>query len=504
MVDQCRHRIASDAPRPQCVNGMMCPYVGERTHLDRYTHPCPKFYDTGACPLADNATHAAFYSHSESGEGVGQGYAASSNASPRGHSSQHAPHDHSNGGGGYSGRGVYAGRPVGGSGYSTPKSPQTPRHSDHSPGAGQGALSPKSDGSFMREYEEERQQARGYPPQGSPAKFSEVMQPAEAWMSYFNLLRARDTQGLLNRHYTLSSNVQLTVKNEGLLTEYRGEKGIRKYVNWMVNRLTNPSNLSIVSINTAEEGPVRVTWKCPASGFLSVKEIIVFAPSGEVEKQRVTADYDGAQHHSGSSFRQRGVERPPPEPFSQDVRLRGTPLTPAKTPPSDRGSRNVCGRVICPRPTSPPSRQTPFHTYYQQTQDQSASPVHHHTPASNRSGVRGRSRTPPSVRSRRQTKKSPHYAPERSPSPEDEAATKIQANFRGKLARKQVQEKKEEDEAATKIQANFRGRMARRQTRSNTPSRSPSPSPRESPASVPYTSRSTRTTRTTTTRTSRW
>ncbi|KAK5981484.1 hypothetical protein GCK32_020092 [Trichostrongylus colubriformis] len=48
-------------------------------------------------------------------------------------------------------------------------------------------------------------------------------------------------------------------------------------------------------------------------------------------------------------------------------------------------------------------------------------------------------------------------------SPEDRAATKIQAEIRGFLARKHVEKMKKEDaEAATKIQAHIRGFLTRK------------------------------------------
>uniref|UniRef100_A0A0N5CCG8 RIIa domain-containing protein n=1 Tax=Strongyloides papillosus TaxID=174720 RepID=A0A0N5CCG8_STREA len=55
------------------------------------------------------------------------------------------------------------------------------------------------------------------------------------------------------------------------------------------------------------------------------------------------------------------------------------------------------------------------------------------------------------------------YSLEHSQTPEDRAATKIQAEFRGYLARKNVQAMREQnDNAATKIQAHVRGFLTRK------------------------------------------
>ncbi|KAK6029153.1 hypothetical protein OSTOST_04739 [Ostertagia ostertagi] len=70
-------------------------------------------------------------------------------------------------------------------------------------------------------------------------------------------------------------------------------------------------------------------------------------------------------------------------------------------------------------------------------------------------------------------------------SPEDRAATKIQAEIRGFLARKHVEKMKKEDtQAATKIQAHIRGFLTRKHldeqgllspTRSRSPLQTPDP-----------------------------
>ena len=428
LVAQCRQRISHEERRPPCVNGMMCPYVADRSHLDRYTHPCPKYFDTGLCPLMHNKTHGAYYSHEATDEGV---YPDLNQVSPN----------------------------------------TSPRQSVRGKSIEIGVPSPRSEFSYSPE--EEYPSSGVYPPLENSYKYSQRMQPAEAWMSYFNLLRARDVNGVLAQHYTAMSNVQLTVRSEGLLTEFRGESGVRRYANWIINRLTNPSSMVIVSINSAEEGPVRVTWKSPTSGFKTVKEIIVFTATGQVEKQRITVDYerpDVGQVRRDKSM----VDRPPPEPFSADVRLRGTPLTPANMPPQERQVHNSCNRVACPRATSPNSpraRRTAFHAYCKGSREfqspTSTTKKRTRTPSRQTPTAKTPTPTPKqTARTARTTtprKRLGYGSRARSESPEDQAATKIQASFRGRTARRQIQEKQEEEEAAKRIQASFRGKLVRKQ-----------------------------------------
>ncbi|KAJ9470687.1 hypothetical protein DIPPA_30165 [Diplonema papillatum] len=52
-------------PSQPCVYSIMCPFLKERAHLDRFSHPCIRYFHTGHCDLAHEPAHASYYSHTE-------------------------------------------------------------------------------------------------------------------------------------------------------------------------------------------------------------------------------------------------------------------------------------------------------------------------------------------------------------------------------------------------------------------------------------------------------
>ena len=466
LVSRCAERFGAEATRPKCANGLLCPFVGDRTHLDRYMHPCPVHSDGGFCAMQDNRTHAAFFSHDGSDANAGPASPGQGPVRWSEHPPPAAPAAVAE-----SPR-LSRGAPRHMTSVSTPaRKPASPARAPPSP-----SRSPVAPASS----------ARG----GSAARSVGSLGgggTSSAWESYLSLLKRRDVAGLVARHYDSRSNVQVTNKNEyNFLTEYNGEGGAKKYCTYVTRRLTRPEGLTITWIDAHENGPVRVTWACTGCGFRSVKEIIVFGEDGVVLKQRVLLDYErpDATTKQPSVFRQQPVappvERPPPEPFSSDPRLRGKPLTPAKSPPRDRPHSGSCTRGMCPRLSSPPARQSGRQPYQTCVVDSFAPKPSKATPTP-------ASRTPrtASPRASRATPQQQRAAAGRTPLQKtsarqaaaataaseaeadriemEAAATRIQASFKGRQTRQQLQEEKEQAHAATRIQASFRGKKARQE-----------------------------------------
>eukprot|EP01060_Flectonema_neradi_P006137 TRINITY_DN14104_c0_g1_i1.p1 TRINITY_DN14104_c0_g1~~TRINITY_DN14104_c0_g1_i1.p1 ORF type:complete len:577 (+),score=114.32 TRINITY_DN14104_c0_g1_i1:271-2001(+) len=53
----------SPTTKPSCKYDMHCPHADDRSHLDNYVHPCPRFFETGSCHLVDDMSHIKYFSH---------------------------------------------------------------------------------------------------------------------------------------------------------------------------------------------------------------------------------------------------------------------------------------------------------------------------------------------------------------------------------------------------------------------------------------------------------
>eukprot|EP01059_Diplonema_ambulator_P009382 TRINITY_DN19238_c0_g1_i2.p1 TRINITY_DN19238_c0_g1~~TRINITY_DN19238_c0_g1_i2.p1 ORF type:complete len:701 (+),score=128.14 TRINITY_DN19238_c0_g1_i2:46-2148(+) len=453
LIEEC---IDSE-PRPPCVNGLMCPYVSERTHLDRYTHPCPRYYDIGQCGLVNNPTHTRFYSHGDQRpigtaslgvldpqalEPLSQSLTPRSlipSPTPR-FSTAHSPHDTR-----YSPRNKQA---------TTTPAYATPR-----------VRTPELQGGITT------------PSTPPTANISQQVDPSAAWLEYMSLMKKKETT-ILQKKYAKGAVVTVEQKGEGMIREYRGLPNISRFITWLANLMMTPSGTVVTSVD-GDGTTARAVWKCPPSGFASVREVMSFAENGKIQKQKIFMEYRKPEKRVREPRSPRVLG--PPEPFSNDPRLRGTPLTP-KAEPKPRITTPPCYGANC-------SRASPTH-YSRMTDEQRESVTPSRTTRS-KVVVRKESREPepeltPSeieeqaeaavriqakFRGMQTRKKIREEAPRRQEEDDDHkeqvhAATKIQAGFRGRKARKEVNEKKEQAEqehAATMIQAGFRGRMARRE-----------------------------------------
>eukprot|EP01062_Namystynia_karyoxenos_P069926 TRINITY_DN65342_c0_g1_i1.p1 TRINITY_DN65342_c0_g1~~TRINITY_DN65342_c0_g1_i1.p1 ORF type:complete len:686 (+),score=158.54 TRINITY_DN65342_c0_g1_i1:81-2060(+) len=275
-----------------------------------------------------------------------------------------------------------------------------------------------------------------------------------------------------------------------------------------------------------------VEWECPGAGILRVIDTFVFDEGYRVAVHTAAihrrprkpkqpepkpagapapaAASRGTERSTGGRSQQR-KGRPGPEPFSDDPRLRGRPLSEspkrAHTPAERRrrsGSRPPSAATPGPKPAAAATpqkkpareRKTPGTTpkpaaspapgtepppAAEPEADGEQAAAEEAAPDDERAGTPDAAAPPPEVSEPAADAAPAESDPGQPPQPaagggeeevdiegtaeEEVAATRIQAVMRGRKTRREAQEKREEASAATKIQARFRGHKARVQLR---------------------------------------
>ena len=325
-----------------------------------------------------------------------------------------------------------------------------------------GRCSLEDDFTHLKHYSHNQQRTRTVRQQQEPqdlspstgythsGQFSKISQPLDSWMKYRQSLERRDPDEMLG-FYDSNNPTVMVEQPDGLCREYVDLGNIERFLIWLCNRLQNPSQITGTKPRQDTDGAIRVTWKCQLSGFHSVRERFYFTEEGKIKSHTMALDYS-KPIRTKSSFRQHcSVDRPPPEPFSADIRLKGTPLTPSSDAPRDHVRHSNCTRSSCPRLSSPPERQT-------------------HSNFVNTSGYKERAAKTKKIKDEKSREREAAAAAAAAAATEEKeqasAALKIQSSFRGKAARRRAEEekeKKEQEKAATRIQANFKGRVTRKQ-----------------------------------------
>ncbi|KAJ9463384.1 hypothetical protein DIPPA_08827 [Diplonema papillatum] len=194
---------------------------------------------------------------------------------------------------------------------------------------------------------------------------------------YYDCLRSRDIK-LLAALYAPDAVVDLRNEQDGHMQEFQ-DASIEDYLTWILDKYAE--RRLQVTLSVPKPKTVKANWKCAATGLRMVRDdflLVDNAPDANGGKPRtkyLIAKHRSVVHHSKAerSPRDRSRtprQRGPPEPFSDDPRLWGKPLTPSaederqrlrdrmaaagKQRHADDGARgNICSRSPCPRPASP-------------------------------------------------------------------------------------------------------------------------------------------------------